>query len=82
MLDAIVSTLHRLFVTRKRLLQWTTSAHTVRLFGRKAKFRLLWRKMGLASLLAWGLTCLVSYFAPDALLAATPLLFMALIENP
>ena len=32
MLDAILTTLRRLF-TRKNLLQWTTAARTVRIFG-------------------------------------------------
>ena len=35
MLDAILTTLGRLF-TRKDLLQWTTAAHTVRVFGDEA----------------------------------------------
>ncbi|MEZ4869210.1 MAG: glucoamylase family protein [Caldilineaceae bacterium] len=33
LLDAIASTLVRLFITRRQLLQWVTAAHTVRLFG-------------------------------------------------
>ncbi len=32
--DAIITVMHRMFVTHKRLLQWTTAAHTVRLLGK------------------------------------------------
>jgi len=76
MVDAIATTLVRLTITRKRLLQWTTAAHTIRLFGKETKLGLLWKKMGLASLLALGLTWLVWLINPPALLVAAPLLFM------
>jgi cyclic beta-1,2-glucan synthetase len=35
MMDAIATTLVRLAITRKRLLQWTTAAHTIRLFSKE-----------------------------------------------
>ena len=39
MLDAIASTLIRLLVTHKRLLQWTTAAHTIPLFSQERSWR-------------------------------------------
>jgi uncharacterized membrane protein YdjX (TVP38/TMEM64 family) len=45
--------LHRLLFSRKRLLQWTTAAHTVRLFGRTVKVGILWRQMGPAVVIAF-----------------------------
>ncbi len=74
--DAIVTTLVRLTVTRKRLLQWTTSAHTLRLFGKKTRLGLLWQKMGLVALFALALTLGISVFSRAALLPAVPLLFL------
>ncbi len=86
-LDAIACTLHRLAITRKRLLQWTTAAHTVRLFGKETKLGLLWKRMGLVPFLTlaltWVLTWLVrqALIKPAALLVAVPLLFMW-VESP
>jgi len=79
-LDAIASTLIRLTITRKRLLQWTTAAHTIRLFGKETKLGLLWKEMGLITLLALGLTLLVQHFNRAAFYVATPLLFMWMVS--
>ncbi|RLC86854.1 MAG: hypothetical protein DRJ03_07595 [Chloroflexi bacterium] len=77
-IDAVASSLHRLLVSRKRLLQWTTSAHTVHLFGKEMKVMLFWRRMEAAPLLALGLAWLViladSVFDRTASLVAAPLL--------
>jgi cyclic beta-1,2-glucan synthetase len=73
--DAVVATLVRLTITRKRLLQWTTAAHTARLFGRETKLGLLWKQMGAATLLALALDLLVLMVNPAALLVAVPFLF-------
>ncbi len=51
-LDAILSTLVRLFITRKGLLRWTTAAHTLNLFGPEVRRQLAWNQMGGALLLA------------------------------
>jgi len=80
-LDAIACTLVRLAITRKRLLQWTTAAHTIRLFGKETKLGLLWKKMGAVSLLTLGLTGLVILVNPAAFPAAAPLLFLW-VESP
>lgn len=60
-LDAIGTTLTRMLFTRKRLLQWTTSAHTLRLFGKKMKVGVLWRQMLGTSLFALIMAFLVSW---------------------
>jgi len=75
-LDAIASTLVRLTITRKRLLQWTTSAHTVRFLGRQRKLALLWNQMGGTLILALELALLVGLVNPLALPAAAPLLLL------
>jgi cyclic beta-1,2-glucan synthetase len=43
--DAIISTLWRLFVSRRLLLQWTTAAHTVRLIGQELSVETSIRQM-------------------------------------
>ncbi len=83
-IDAVASTLHRLFVSRKRLLQWTTSAHTVLLFGKETRVMLLWQRMGAAPLLALGLAWLViltdSVFGRTASPVAAPLLLAWMVS--
>jgi cyclic beta-1,2-glucan synthetase len=80
MIDAIGCTLVRLIITHKRLLQWTTAAHTIRLFSRESKIGTLWRQMGAAPLLALVLACLVILINPVAMLVAAPLLLLWLIS--
>jgi cyclic beta-1,2-glucan synthetase len=79
-MDAVVTTLVRLVITRRYLLQWTTTAHTSRLFDRETKPGLFWRQMGGASLLALGLTCLLVLSKPASLPAAAPLLLVWIIS--
>ncbi len=74
--DAIITTLVRLLLSRKRLLQWTTSAHTLRIFGRKSRMALLWQRMGGAVLLPLALAVLMVLFAPGLLAVAGPLLLL------
>ena len=73
-LDAILTVLVRLFITRKRRLQWVTAAHTMRLFGRSRRLFLIWRRMGSAALLALALGILVALLRPPALPVALPFL--------
>ncbi|MGD1993135.1 MAG: glucoamylase family protein, partial [Anaerolineae bacterium] len=80
MFDAIATTLIRLVISRKRLLQWTTAAHTIRLFGRKSKVGLLWRRMGGAPLLALTLGMLIGLLDIPALPIAAPLLLAWLLS--
>ncbi len=44
-LDAITSVLYRIYVSRKRLLQWVTAAHTIRLSKSEPKQNLAWRRI-------------------------------------
>ncbi len=44
-LDAIATTLVRMTITHKRLLQWVTAAHTLSVFGRELRIRVAWREM-------------------------------------
>jgi cyclic beta-1,2-glucan synthetase len=50
-MDAILTTLHRLLISRKNLLQWTTAAQTAHLFGLEAHRQAIWLKMMASSLM-------------------------------
>jgi cyclic beta-1,2-glucan synthetase len=75
-LGGIVTTLFRLFVTRKHLLQWTTYADTVRLFAGE----MTWQQMLTTMLLVVALILLTVLFDPSALFAAMPLLIAWLLS--
>lgn len=81
MVDAIGTTLVRLTISHKRLLQWTTAAHTIRLFGQERKVALTWRQMGAAPAIALGLAVVAGLIDPAALPVATPLL-LAWLASP
>jgi cyclic beta-1,2-glucan synthetase len=73
-LDAIGTTLLRMFVLHKGMLEWVTAAHTVRVFGRTLKVRAAWQAMVIAPSFAIALTLLMLSFYPETLLTAAPLL--------
>jgi len=75
-LGGIATTLVRLLVTRKHLLQWTTYADTVRLFAGE----MTWQQRLATMLLAVALAILTVLFKPFALLAAAPLLIAWLLS--
>jgi len=50
--DAILSTLYRLFISHKNLLQWTTAAKTARLFNIRNRRNIAWQKMLISVLFA------------------------------
>ena len=54
--DAILTTLYRLFVSRRQLLQWTTAAQTTRIFGLNGRKNVIWQKMVVSVLAALILT--------------------------
>lgn len=78
--DAIVTTLVRLFITRRRLLQWTTAAHTARIFDRDLKVAVSWRTMSAAPLQAVLLAIALTLLNPSALPVAAPFLLLWFIS--
>jgi cyclic beta-1,2-glucan synthetase len=73
-LDAITTTLTRVYFTRKRMLQWVSAAHTVQLFGKTLHLRSAWEAMSNELLLAILFSILLLFVRPTALLIASPLL--------
>ena len=79
--DAVITALLRMFVSHKRLLQWTTAAHTVQLLGKNQSIAVVWREVSAASVLAVVLALLIALLNPSALLVAAPLL-LAWLAGP
>ncbi|MDR3576035.1 MAG: glucoamylase family protein [Anaerolineaceae bacterium] len=55
-IDAALTTLYRLLISHRNLLQWTTAAQTARVFGLQARRNVAWEKMGASTGLAVILT--------------------------
>ena len=72
--DAIFTTLVRLFITHKHMLQWVSAAHTVQLFGKKLHLKSAWQAMMIAPLLAFVIAVLLLVLQPAALPVAAPFL--------
>jgi cyclic beta-1,2-glucan synthetase len=80
MIDAILTTLVRIYISHKRLLQWQTSAHTIRLFGKQRKIRIIWSQMFGAPLMSVSVGLLVYLINPNALLMSLPLFIIWLVS--
>lgn len=74
-LDAIGRTLWRRYVSRQYLLQWTPAAHVALDEGNSSQRRLVWRRMGFGSILAFVVVASIAAFRPTALAPALLLLF-------
>jgi cyclic beta-1,2-glucan synthetase len=74
MVDAIVRTVYRIFVSRKHLLEWTTAAQIEQ--TSKRDFRSSWRFMRSATILSAIIFALIAIFRPDALIVAAPFLVL------
>ncbi len=79
--DAVFTTLYRLFFSHRNLLQWTTAAQTARLFGLHTRRNVAWQKMGISTILGVVLSAGVQLlFHPiraglaPALISASPVL--------
>ncbi len=86
-LDAILTTLYRVFVSRRNLLQWTTAAQTAKLFGLQARRNISWHKMCGVAVLAAILTSALQFTsslsrsgAAPVLLYASPLLLLWILS--
>ncbi len=85
-LDAILTTLYRLLISHKNMLQWTTAAQTARIFNLRKRGNVAWQKMTVSVLFAVILTVGIQLlynmasvgFAPTLIAAAVVLLFWVL----
>jgi cyclic beta-1,2-glucan synthetase len=77
MLDAIVRTLWRLLVSRRRLLEWVTADRFAR---RRPTARVVLRRMWMAPAVALGVLALVATLAPGRLLLALTMIVLWVIS--
>jgi cyclic beta-1,2-glucan synthetase len=80
MIDAIGTTLVRIYISRKRLLQWQTSAHTIRIFGKHRKISTIWQRMIGGPLLSLAIGLLMLAFNRQMIWVALPLLILWVIS--
>ena len=71
--DAAITTIYRIYISRRKLLQWTTASHTARLLGRERRMSLLWARMSGGTVLGLVLFGLTLALNPPALVVAIPL---------
>ncbi|MDW7753744.1 MAG: glucoamylase family protein [Brevefilum sp.] len=76
MVDAIITTLIRVYISHKRLLQWQTAAHTIQMFGKQHKISIIWQRMVSAPLLSLAVGLLIYIFQPGCFLTCFPILFL------
>ena len=86
-IDASLTTLYRLLISHRNLLQWTTAAQTAHVFGLQTRRNVAWQKMAVSTLLALILATglrlapgLSGSEAISALAAASPVLLLWVIS--
>lgn len=77
-IDAVTRTLTRLYITRRRLLEWQSAALTARAVAR-TRLGFVWRQMAPSPPIAAGGGVLIAFTAPGSLPAALPLLLAWLL---
>lgn len=80
MLDAIVTTFVRVYISHKRLLQWQTAAHTIRLFGQHHKIGTIWQRMIGAPIFSVLVGVLIYIFKPNGFWFSLPLLLLWILS--
>lgn len=78
--DAIAVTLYRLYVSRRKLLEWTTAAHTALMVDQERAVRFAWKEMGMAALIVLAVATLIALLNPPALPVAAPLFVVWLLS--
>ncbi len=78
--DAIVTTIYRMTITHKRLLQWVTAAHVINIFGKELKVQVAWREMFLAPIFSILLFVLAWLVNPIILWVALPFLVLWILS--
>ena len=71
--DAIITTLIRLFITHRHMLQWVSAAHTVQIFGKRLHLKSAWQAMIIAPLLAFLFALMLFVIDRQTLWIALPL---------
>jgi cyclic beta-1,2-glucan synthetase len=69
-LDAIATTIHRLYITHKRMLQWVTAAHSLRVFGKTLQVKSAWQAMVITPLFSVALGLIILLQGPNGMAIA------------
>ena len=69
-LDAIATTIIRLYISHERMLQWMTAAHSVKLFGKTLHLKSAWQAMVIAPLFSIALGLIILLNEPNVLAVA------------
>ena len=78
-IDAIATTLHRLFVSKRHLLEWTSSAHAAASLSHRSIRKTIWLRMWPSTALALAIAGGLALYDLASLLPATPILALWLI---
>ncbi|HEB88498.1 MAG TPA: cellobiose phosphorylase, partial [Deltaproteobacteria bacterium] len=78
--DAIVRTLYRITITKRHLLEWTTSAHAAASLARRDPVLTYWTGMAIAPVAALSVAAAVVHWRPSALWVAAPFLLAWLLS--
>ncbi len=76
-MDAILTTLYRMLISRRNLLQWTTAAQTARVFGLQSRRNVAWQKLFASTLIALFLIGLLLFPSNFSEIGGTPTLIEA-----
>ena len=76
-IDAALTSIYRLWISRRNLLQWTTAAQTARIFGAQARRNIAWQKMGIIAVLTLTFTIGLHLYSIIARSALAPALMYA-----
>jgi cyclic beta-1,2-glucan synthetase len=74
LVDAVVRTLIRLYITRRHLLQWTAARQAARRLARRQSPAFLWREMAAAPIIAGSVALVLALVHPASMALAAPLL--------
>ncbi len=80
MSDAIVTSLIRTYISHKRMLQWQTSAHTIRIFGKQRNITIIWKRMFGAPIISFVSAILLFIYDKTILWPGLPLLLIWLFS--
>jgi cyclic beta-1,2-glucan synthetase len=77
--DAVARVAIRMVVTRRHLLEWTSTAHTAWSLARNSHRAFVWREMAWSPAISVALLGLLARYRPTSLAAAAPLLVLWLV---
>ena len=75
-LDATLTTLYRMLISRRNLLQWTTAAQTAHVFGLQGRRNVAWQKLFASTILAMIMIVVIQLLSDQPAMAIAPALIV------